>query len=45
MVGKKYRFGRITIAGYVIGLIVGVGLILTYGAMEVSSTPSFCACR
>jgi nitrate/TMAO reductase-like tetraheme cytochrome c subunit len=31
-----------TIAGYVLGLIVGVGLILTYGAMEVSSTPAFC---
>ncbi len=36
------KLGRITIAGYTLGLIVGLGLVLTYGAMEVSSTPAFC---
>ncbi len=36
------KLGRITVAGYVIGMVVGLGLVLTYGAVEVSSTPTFC---
>ena len=36
------KFGKITIAGYVVGMVVGLGLVLTYGAIEVSSTPTFC---
>ena len=36
------KLGRFTVAGYAIALLVGLGLILTYGAMEVSSTPAFC---
>lgn len=36
------KVGRFTIAGYVVGLVVGIGLIVAYGAMEVSSTPAFC---
>jgi nitrate/TMAO reductase-like tetraheme cytochrome c subunit len=36
------KLGRFTLAGYVGGLLVGLGLIVTYGAMEASSTPRFC---
>lgn len=36
------KLRRFAITGYAVGLMVGVGLILTYGAMEVSSTPAFC---
>jgi nitrate/TMAO reductase-like tetraheme cytochrome c subunit len=36
------KIGRLTVAGYAVGLAVGVGMVLTYGAMEVSSTPNFC---
>ena len=36
------RIGRFTLAGYAIGLLVGVGLILAYGAMEMSGKPAFC---
>ncbi len=36
------KIGRLTVAGYAVGLAVGVGLVLTYGAMEASSTPAFC---
>ncbi len=36
------KLRQLTLAGYAIGLLVGVGLVLTYGAMEVSSTPRFC---
>jgi len=36
------KFYRMTIAGYAVGMVVGLGMVMTYGAMEVSSTPSFC---
>ncbi len=36
------RLREITLAGYAVGLLAGVGLVATYGAMEVSSTPRFC---
>jgi nitrate/TMAO reductase-like tetraheme cytochrome c subunit len=36
------KLRRFTVAGYAVGLLLGIGLILGYGAMEMSSTPSFC---
>lgn len=36
------KIGRFTLAGYAIGLLVGVGLIMAYGAMEMSGKPAFC---
>ncbi|MGB5401502.1 MAG: cytochrome c3 family protein, partial [Thermoanaerobaculia bacterium] len=36
------KLGRFTVAGYAIGLILGIGIVATYGAMHMSSTPSFC---
>ena len=36
------KIGKYTLAGYVVALAVGIGLILSYGAMEASSTPAFC---
>lgn len=36
------KLGRFTVAGYAIALVVGVGIIATYGAMHMSSTPGFC---
>ena len=36
------KIGRLTVAGYAVGLAIGVALVLTYGAMEASSTPAFC---
>jgi nitrate/TMAO reductase-like tetraheme cytochrome c subunit len=36
------RLGRLTLPFYAIGLLVGLGLVLAYGAIEVSSTPAFC---
>jgi nitrate/TMAO reductase-like tetraheme cytochrome c subunit len=36
------KFGRLTVAGYAVGMVVGLGLVMTYGAMEASSTPVFC---
>lgn len=36
------KLGRFRVAGYAVGLLVGIGLVATYGAMEVSSTPAFC---
>ena len=38
----KRRIGRFTLIGYVVGLAGGVGLILSYGTMHMSSTPGFC---
>lgn len=38
----RRRLGRFTLIGYVLGLAVGVGLILGYGAIHVSSSPAFC---
>ena len=35
-------FRRFAITGYVLGLVVGLGLLAIFGAMEASSTPSFC---
>ena len=32
----KRRFGRFTLVGYVVGLAVGLGVILSYGAMHMS---------
>ena len=36
------KIGRLTVAGYAVGLAIGVAVVLTYGAMEASSTPAFC---
>jgi nitrate/TMAO reductase-like tetraheme cytochrome c subunit len=36
------RIGKYTFAGYIVALVIGIGLILSYGAMEASSTPAFC---
>ena len=36
------KLSRFKAAGYAIGLILGLGLILAYGTMEMSSTPTFC---
>ena len=36
------KVGRLTVAGYAVGLAIGVAVVLTYGAMEASSTPAFC---
>lgn len=36
------KLGKFTVAGYAVGLLVGVGIVATYGAMSVSSTPAFC---
>jgi nitrate/TMAO reductase-like tetraheme cytochrome c subunit len=36
------KLGQFTVAGYAVGLMVGLGLVLGYGAIEVSSTPAFC---
>ncbi|MGB5294613.1 MAG: NapC/NirT family cytochrome c, partial [Thermoanaerobaculia bacterium] len=36
------KLGRFTVAGYAIGLILGIGIVATYGAMHMSSTPGFC---
>lgn len=33
---------RWSVAGYAGGLMLGLGVVLVYGAMEVSSTPAFC---
>lgn len=38
----RRRFGRFTLIGYVVALAVGLGVILGYGAMHMSSTPGFC---
>jgi nitrate/TMAO reductase-like tetraheme cytochrome c subunit len=40
------KLPRVTRFGYVFGLIVGLGLVLMAGAIEISSTPRFCgACH
>jgi nitrate/TMAO reductase-like tetraheme cytochrome c subunit len=36
------KFPRITTFGYGAGLMLGIGLVLIAGAMELSSTPKFC---
>lgn len=36
------KFARFTVAGYAVGMVVGLGMVMTYGAMEASSTPAFC---
>lgn len=36
---KHFRF---TVAGYALGMVVGLGMVMTYGAMSVSSKPAFC---
>ena len=36
------KLRRFTVAGYAVGLVVGIGIIATYGAMHMSSTPGFC---
>ena len=40
--GGLMKLGRYTVAGYAVAVGLGIGLILTYGAMEASSTPAFC---
>jgi len=36
------KLRRYAITGYTLALLIGVGLVFTYGAMEASSTPTFC---
>jgi len=36
------KWVRLSFVGYAGGLMLGVGVVLIYGAMEVSSTPAFC---
>jgi nitrate/TMAO reductase-like tetraheme cytochrome c subunit len=36
------KLGHLTVAGYAVGMVVGLAMVMTYGAMEVSSTPTFC---
>jgi nitrate/TMAO reductase-like tetraheme cytochrome c subunit len=36
------KFARMTVAGYAVGMVLGIGLVMTYGAIEASSTPTFC---
>lgn len=38
----KRRLWRFSLPVYAVGLLIGLGLVATYGAMEVSSTPAFC---
>lgn len=42
MSALRRRLRRFTLVGYVAGLAVGVGVILAYGAIHVSSSPAFC---
>ena len=36
------KLPRLTLLGYAIGLMIGIGLVLLAGTVELSSTPRFC---